>query len=128
LDAPSGVGIGFSLAAQSADRVVLVSGYDSAALRNAARAVQELELMGKKQVQLIVNRLQKKQLSKMKLTVDDIIDRVGAPLVGLVPEDDGVLFAAVSGKPLLKQTKKGAAAACVRIAKRIQGKQEPIAI
>ena len=52
----------------------------------------------------------------------------GLPLLGLVPEDGNVTLAASYGTPLLQQTKKGAAAACRRIAKRIQGIPEPIQI
>ena len=38
-----------------------------------------------------------------------------------VPEDPNVTLAAAFGKPLLTYTKKGAAAACRRIATRLQG-------
>ena len=128
LDAPSGIGSGFSMSAEGADRVVLVSGYDPGAVRNASRAAQELELMGKTRVQLIINRLEKKMFAAMKLTVDDIIDEVGVPLLGIVPEDEQVTLAIAAKKPLMKQTKKGAAAACIRIAKRLQGKEQKISI
>ncbi len=128
LDAPAGIEAGFSLAARHADRVLLVTGADPAAVRDAARAAEVLELMGKRNVRLIVNRVREKMFSVMKLTVDDIMDEAGVPLLGLVPEDSSVVLAAAFKKPLLKQTKKGAAAACRRIAKRLQGMSEPIAL
>ena len=121
LDAPAGVDQGFRLAAQYADRVFLVTGPDPAAIRDAARAGEILELMGKKEVRLIVNRISEKMIAAMGMTIDDIMDAAGLPLMGIVPEDSSVTLAAVSGKPLLKHTKRGAAAACKRIAKRIQG-------
>ena len=62
----------------------------------------------------------------MDITVDDIMDRAGLPLLGIVPEDPNVTLAAAFCKPLLKHTKKGAAAACKRIARRIQGISEPL--
>ena len=128
LDGPAGIDTGFSLAAQAAQRVILVTGSDPAAVRDAARAVQVLESMGKSQVQLVINRVDKKMFSVRKLTVDDIMDEAGAPLLGILPEDSNVLLAAVCKKTLLQQSKKGASAACCRIAKRLQGKQEPITI
>ena len=64
----------------------------------------------------------------MKLTVDDIMDRAGLPLLGIVPEDPEVVLAAAFETPLLLQTKKGAAAACRRIAKRIQGMKVPVTL
>ncbi len=127
LDAPAGVERGFNLAAKYAERIVLVTGADPAAIRDAERAGQLLELMGKTNVRLIVNRLQKKMVSTMKLTVDDIMDQAGLPLLGIVPEDPDVVMSAVTQKPLLQYSRKSAAAkACRRIAKRIQGYSTPI--
>lgn len=121
LDAPAGVDAGFRLAAAKADRVLLVIGSDPAAIRDAGRTGQMLELMGKSNVRLIVNRISPRLVSSMDLTVDDMMDDVGLPLIGVVPEDPSVILAAASGKPLLTYTKKGAAAACHRIAKRLCG-------
>lgn len=121
LDAPAGIDAGFQLAARFADRVLLVTGSDPAAVRDASRAGEILELMGKSDVRLIVNRINPKMVAAMDLTVDDIMDRAGLPLMGIVPEDPNVTLAAAFYKPLLKASKKGAAAACKRIAKRIQG-------
>ena len=128
LDAPAGVENGFRLAASGADRVILVTGSDPASIRDAARTGQLLELMGKERVRLVVNRVNPKMASNMHLTVDDIMDGTGLPLLGLVPEDANVTLAATFGNPLLKQTRRGAAAACRRIAKRIQGFRQPIRI
>ena len=128
LDAPAGVDDGFRLAASFADRVLLVTGSDPAAVRDAARTGQLLELMGKAEVRLIVNRVNKKMIASMAVTVDDIMDRAGLPLIGLVPEDKNVTLSAAFGQPLLCFTNKGAAKACQRIAKRIQGNYVPITL
>ena len=121
LDAPAGIESGFSLAAKFAGRVLLVTGPDPAAIRDARRAGEVLELMDKKNVRLIVNRINKKTVSAMGLTVDDIMDEAGLPLLGIVPEDPNVVLAAAFRQPLLGYTRRGAAAACRRIAKRIRG-------
>ena len=126
LDAPAGIEAGFNLAARFADRVMLVTGADPAAIRDAGRAGEVLELMGKTNVRLVVNRIQKKMVAAMDITVDDVMDRAGLPLLGIVPEDPNVVLAAAFRQPLLGYTSKGAAAACRRIAKRIQGRTVPI--
>ena len=127
LDAPAGIEAGFRLAACHADRILLVTGPDPAAVRDAARAADELELMGKKNIRLIVNRINKKMAAATKTTVDDIMDQAGLPLMGVVPEDTDVTLAAVFKKPLILYSRKGAAAAaCCRIARRIQGFPTPI--
>lgn len=128
LDVPSGIGEDFRRAAQWADRILIVIGGDPASVRNGARAAEELEKMGKEEVRLVINRVDARLFSKMKLTVDDIMDETGVPLLGLIAEDSQVPLAAAGKTPLLIQTKKGAAAACRRIAKRLQGISEPITI
>jgi len=128
LDAPAGVDEGFRLAAKSADRIILVTGPDPAAVRDAGRAGELLELMGKDRIRLVVNRISKRLASELELTVDDIMDAAGLPLLGVVPEDKNVVLAAFYGEPLLKATRRGAAAACRRIAKRIQGLKVPVSL
>lgn len=126
LDAPAGIDAGFNLAAKFADRVILVTGGDPASIRDATRAGEILELMGKRNIRLVVNRINQKMFSAMALTVDDVMDRAGLPLLGVVPEDQNVVLAAAFRQPLLGYTRKGAAKACRRIAKRIQGISTPI--
>ena len=128
LDAPAGIDAGFRLAARYADRVVVVTGADPASVRDVGRAGLLLQDMGKNNVRIIVNRIDPEMVRLMRLTVDDIMDRTGLPLLGIVPEDPEVVLAAVFEKPLLKKRKKGAAAACRRIAKRIQGRRVPLSL
>ena len=126
LDAPAGVEAGFSLAAKFADRIFLVTGADPASIRDAARAAELLELMGKENIRLIVNRINKKIAKSLKTNVDDIMDTAGLPLLGIVPEDPNVTLAAAFKKDLLSYRRKDAAAACCRIARRIQGYPTPV--
>ncbi len=127
LDAPAGVDAGFRLAAAEADRILLVTGPDPAAIRDAARAGDVLELMGKQSIRLVVNRVDPRVVTAVKLTVDDIMDAAGLPLLGIVPEDPAVLLAASFGKPLIRYSRRSAAAtACKRIALRIRGIPSPI--
>lgn len=126
LDAPAGIEAGFALAAKFADRVMLVTGADPASIRDAGRAGEVLELMGKKNIRLVVNRISGKMVSAMDLTVDDVMDRAGLPLLGVVPEDPNVVLAAAFRQPLLGYTRRGASRACRRIAKRLQGISTPV--
>lgn len=128
LDAPAGVETGFKLAATYADRVIVVTVTDPASIRDAARTGELLELMGKKDVRLIVNRINEKLYKAGKFTVDDVIDQTRLQLLGIVPEDTNVVLAAAFEKPLLQYTRRGAAAACKRIAKRILGYHVPVTI
>ena len=71
--------------------------------------------MGKKNIRMVVNRVNPKMIEAMGVTVDDIMDQSGLPLLGVVPEDENVILAAAFRQPLLGYSKKGAAKACRRI-------------
>ena len=127
LDAPAGIDTGFRLAASFADRCILVTGPGPAAIRDASRVGEMLELMGKTNIRLIVNRINRRLITGMSITIDDVMDSTGLPLLGIIPEDSNVTLAAAFGQPLLKfRPNSGAAEACRRIANRIQGLPVPI--
>ena len=127
LDAPAGLDGGFRLVSRAADKFLLVTGAGPAAVRDAVRVGDILELMGKTQIRLVVNRVEKEILKTVRLTIDDVMDAAGLPLMGIVPEDPNVTLAAAFGQPLLGYAKRSdAAKAYRRIAKRVDGIREPI--
>ena len=75
---------------------------------------------------MVMNRIQPKLLRRLRTTIDDAMDAAGLPLLGVVPEDAHVALAAGSGQPLVLASRKGAAMACLNIAKRIQGQRVPL--
>ena len=128
IDGPAGLGEGMTLAARYADRCILTVLPDPASIRSADRAAQELEKMGAKNVRLVINRVFPELLKAMNMNIDDVMDAVGLPLLGIVPSDPNISYAAAAGKPLIKYSHFGAAAAAYkRIAKRIMGLPVPIA-
>ncbi|MBE6927094.1 MAG: septum site-determining protein MinD [Ruminococcaceae bacterium] len=121
IDSPAGIGSGFHLSTGYADRFVIVSTPDPASMRDAAHTAELLTLEKKDEVHLIVNRINPKLFPKMELTVDDIMDEVGLPLLGIVPDDQNVVLAASAGDALIFNESKGAAEACLRISRRLRG-------
>lgn len=75
---------------------------------------------------MAVNRVSPKLFTKMQSTVDDVMDLVGLPLLGLVPEDASVVLAAASGRLLIDFTEQGAAKACHNLANRLEGRRVPL--
>ena len=129
LDAPAGVEGGFHLTSSAADRCIVVTGSGPAAVRDASRVSQLLELAGKTDVRLLVNRVDRTMLSILDQTIDDVMDEAGLPLLGVVLEDPDVAMAAAGGQSLLRYNKRSATVKSFqRIAKRIQGFPEPIKI
>ena len=74
----------------------------------------------------MVNRITPRLFRQMELTVDDIMDGVGLPLIGIVPEDSEVMLAAADGEALILSATDGAAEACLRISRRLRGKATPL--
>lgn len=129
LDAPAGLDAGFRLVTGAADQILLVTGAGPAAVRDAARVGEILELEGKSSVRLVVNRVDRDMLYAVRMTIDDVMDTAGLPLAGVVMEDPSVTLAAAFGQPLLKYARRcEAAKACRRIAARLQGFHQPIAL
>lgn len=124
IDCPAGLGPGFQLATCGADRALVVATNDASSLRDAQRAVEELYHL--RQVHLVMNRIQPKLLRELRTTIDDAMDAAGLPLIGVIPEDRRVILAANMGRPLILGGRRGAANACLNIAKRIEGYRVPI--
>lgn len=122
LDSPAGLGDGFQLAMYAADRAIVVSATEPAALRDAQRAVTKL--MGQiEDIHLVVNRVEPRMIGKLRTTIDVAMDTAGLPLLGMVPEDPQVTLAAAQSVPLVLKTYKGAAPAYLNIAKRLLGQR-----
>ena len=124
MDSPAGLGEGFQLAMIAADRAIVVSCVDPAALRDAQRTVTELHALP--QLHLVMNRVQPKLIAKLRTSIDNARDAAGLPLLGVVPEDPAVTMATAAGVPLVLTTYKGAAPAYLNIAKRLLGQRVPL--
>ncbi len=127
LDAPAGLGQGFTLATCAASRAVVIAGLDPPSLRDAQRTVMELARFPEGAVHLVVNRVRKRLLNHLRTTVDDAMDAAGLPLLGLVPEDDALPAAMARGLPAALASPKSPAAAAYRnIAQRMEGGTAPL--
>ena len=126
LDAPAGVGSLFRMAIRFADEAMLVTLAGPASQRDAARTAELLLQERQIPARLVVNRAVPKLFARMRATVDDVMDGVGLPLLGIVPDDASVTLAAAEGKPLVQYTYHGAALACLHIAKRLCGQRVPL--
>lgn len=126
IDAPAGLGLGFELAVTNADRILAVSTPDPASMRDVASTMDALTNLRKENVRLVVNRITPRLFRKMRLTVDDVMDDVGLPLIGIIPEDSNVILAAAEREPLILYSDQKAAVACLHIARRLEGKKMPL--
>lgn len=127
IDCPAGLGPGVQAAVKCAGRAIVVAGADPFSLRDAQQTVSLLGKTGPELRHLVVNRVQPRLLRKMKVNLDDVMDAVGLPLLGVVPEDEQVPLAAGCGTPLVLAAGKGrAATAYLHIAQRLTGMRVPL--
>lgn len=125
MDSPAGLGDGFQLAMAAADRAIVVSATEPAALRDAQRTVAELTARID-DIHLVMNRVQPKLIRQLRTSIDQAMDIAGLPLLGIVPEDPEVTIAAGKGLPLILHSRKRAAQAFLNIAKRLMGAKVPL--
>lgn len=128
IDAPAGVGALFRLALSRAGRAVVVTQADPACLRDARRAGILAAQLGVPWIRVVVNRVNARLYRRLSTNVDDIMDAVGLPLLGLVPEHPDVLTAATWGIPLCNVLSCRAVDACTNIARRLEGESVPLAV
>ena len=122
-DSPAGLGRGFRLASQGSQMAIVVSTADSTSLRDGQKTVSRLAAWGIKDIRLLINRVQPRNLRRVRTTVDDIIDVVGAQLIGIVSEDEAVSLAMNLEEPLMVYDSDAAVPQYKRIARRICGER-----
>ena len=95
-------------------------------MRDADRVVGLLEAEDKYSPALIINRLNPVMVKNHDmLSADDVLDLLGIRLIGIVPEDDGVIIGSNRGAPVAADPKSKAGAAFRNIARRLQGEEVP---
>ncbi|MGK7873873.1 MAG: septum site-determining protein MinD [Xenococcaceae cyanobacterium] len=127
IDSPAGIEMGFRNAIAAATEALIVTTPEIAAVRDADRVVGLLETEDIKSIRLIVNRLKPEmvQLNDM-ISVEDILDLLVVPLIGIVPDDERVIVSSNRGEPLVLGDKLSLPAmAFNNIAKRLEGEELP---
>ena len=126
VDSPAGIERGFKNAIAPADRVIVVTNPEVSAVRDADRVIGILEAEGKGPGSLILNRLNPAMVKKNDmLSADDVLDLLAIELVGVVPEDEGVIVGSNRGAPVAADPKSQAGQAFRNIARRIIGEEVP---
>lgn len=123
LDCPAGIGEGFRQAAHAVDRAIVVCTPDQTSLRDAQMTHFALRDAGVTDIRLVLNRARSKISA---LPLDEIIDRTGLRLLGVVPEDRAVIAHANRGTLLFSDLSAPAAKAYRNITHRLLGENRPL--
>ncbi|MEN9204828.1 MAG: septum site-determining protein MinD [Thermostichales cyanobacterium SZTDM-1c_bins_54] len=128
IDSPAGIEQGFRNAIAGATEAIIVTTPELSAVRDADRVVGLLEAAQIQPIRLIVNRIRPDMVANnTMMSVEDVVELLAIPLVGIIPEDEEVIVSTNKGEPLVLAESRStqAAAALQRIAQRLNGQEVP---
>jgi septum site-determining protein MinD len=126
IDSPAGIERGFRNAVAPADEVLIVTNPEVSAVRDADRIIGLLEAENKGPGRLVLNRVKADMVRKGEmLSAEDVTDILAIKLIGIVPEDDGVVSASNNGIPITLNENSRAGQAFRNIARRLNGEEVP---
>ena len=106
IDCPAGIDIGFINAITPANEAIVVTTPEITAIRDADRVTGLLEANNIFNVKLLLNRVRLEIIQRNDIiSVDDVQEMLGIPLLGAVPEDSNVIVATNRGEPLVLRKK-----------------------
>ncbi|MBC8248653.1 MAG: septum site-determining protein MinD [Anaerolineales bacterium] len=126
IDSPAGIEQGFRNAIAPADKVLIVTTPEVAAVRDADRIIGLVEAEEKGPASLIINRLRPEMVRYGNmLTTDDVIEILAIDLIGIVPEDKAIIVSTNKGVPIVLDDRAPAGLAFRNIAQRLLGEEVP---
>jgi len=129
IDSPAGIESGFEHSIFLADRALIVSTPDVSAVRDADRVIGIIDAKSEKAKNgeevlkhVIINRLKPEMVSSGNmLGIEDVLNILALPLIGVIPEDEKIITSTNKGEPIYYDKDSKAAEAYHRIAQRILG-------
>lgn len=133
-DSPAGIEKGAHLAMYFADEALVVTNPEVSSVRDSDRILGLLSSKTRAAEQgrrvrehLVVTRYSPKRVGKGEmLSLDDIGDILGIPLLGVVPESQSVLAASNAGTPVILEQASDAAQAYTDAVARFMGEEKPL--
>ena len=136
-DSPAGIERGATLAMRFADEAIIVTNPEVSSVRDSDRIIGILDSKTVKAERgervakhLLVTRYDQARAARGEmLTIEDVLDILSTPLLGIVPESQEVLRASNLGAPVtLSDPASGPARAYLDAARRLKGETVPMAI
>ena len=123
IDCPAGIEQGFQNAVAGADKAIVVTTPEMSAIRDADRIIGLLD--SKEEVQdykLLINRVRPNLIkANDMMSVEDVQEILSCEIIGIIPEDTGIITSTNKGEPIVNDEDSLAGRAYKNVAKRIQG-------
>jgi len=136
-DSPAGIERGASLAMRHADLAVVVANPEVSSVRDSDRIIGLLDSTTDKakrgepmEKYLLLTRYDQNRAERCEmLCIEDVLEILCIPLLGIIPESKDVLHASNMGLPVtLNEPTSAAARAYNDAARRLQGEQVPLVV
>ncbi len=122
IDSPAGIENGFINAIHNANEAIVVINLDISSIRDADKVIGLLNKRNILDVKLIVNKVDPNLIEQENsLTVDDALDVLGIPLLGIVYYDENIMGSGNKGIPIYYNHKSISCQCFKNIAKGING-------
>ena len=127
VDCPAGIEQGFQNAVAGASEAIVVTTPEMSAVRDADRIIGLLESKEEiKSYKLLLNRVRPNLIkSNDMMSVEDVVEILSAELIGIIPEDTGIITSTNKGEPIVNDEHSLAGKAYNNVAKRIIGEDVP---
>ncbi len=124
VDSPAGIERGFQNAVAPADEALIVTNPEVSSVRDADRIIGLIEAREKTvKTHLVINRVKQEMVKRGEmLSADDVVEILSIKLIGVIPEDEGIIIAGNTGAP---GTASKATMAFKNIARRLLGEDVP---
>ena len=127
IDCPAGIEQGFQNAIAGASEAIVVTTPEMSAIRDADRIIGLLNTKEEiTSTRLLLNRVRPNLIRNNEMmSVDDVVGILEIPLIGIIPEDTGIITSTNKGEPIVNDEASLAGHAYRNVAKRILGEEVP---
>ena len=127
VDCPAGIEQGFQNAVAGASEAIVVTTPEMSAVRDADRIIGLLEAKEEiKSYKLLVNRVRPSMIATNDMmSVEDVSEILSTSIIGIIPEDAGIITSTNKGEPIVNDEKSLAGQAYSNVARRIMGEEVP---
>jgi len=127
IDSPAGIEQGFRNAVAGAEKAIVITTPEVAAVRDADRVIGLLEAAELTDPKLVINRLRPRMVQRGDMmNIEDIIDILAVDLLGVIPEDDHIIVSTNRGETVVQDQRSLAGQAFRNIVWRILGEPVPL--
>jgi septum site-determining protein MinD len=136
-DSPAGIERGATLAMRHADAAVIVTNPEVSSVRDSDRIIGLLDSKTQKAEKgeridkhLLITRFDANRAARGEmLTIDDVLEILSTPLIGIIPESEEVLRASNMGSPVVLSNPASPPALAYRdAARRLKGEKVPMLV